>query len=121
MEKDVLKPVRWIGSSYKDWLAFPEAVHDVMGYALHLAQLGGKADNVIPLKGFKGTTIMEISDDYDGNAWRALYTVQFKGVVYVLHAFQKKSRKGITTPKTDIHMIEKRLKLAGEDYETFKT
>ena len=120
MEKDILKPVRWIGLSYKDWLAFPDEVQDVMGYALYLAQMGYKTDNVKPLKGFKGATVLEISDDYDSTTWRAIYTVQFKGVIYVLHAFQKKSRKGISTSKTDIHLIEQRLKLARKDYETFK-
>lgn len=71
MEKDILKPVRWTGSSYNDWKVFPDSVQDVMGYALFLAQLGKKAVNAKPLKGFKGATVMEIVDDYDGNSWRA--------------------------------------------------
>lgn len=121
MDKDILKPVRWIGSSYNDWKAFPDVVQDVMGYALHLAQSGKKAGNAKPLKGFKGTTVMEIVDDYDSNTWRAIYTIQFKGVIYVLHAFQKKSKRGIATPKTVTDLIERRLKLANEHYETYKT
>ena len=120
MEKDVLKPVYWIGSSYDDWIAFPDAVQDVMGYALHLAQQGMKADGVKPLKGFKGATVLEIVDDYAGNTWRAVYTVQFKGLIYILHAFQKKAKKGIATPKPDINLIKQRLKLAKEHYETHK-
>lgn len=120
MEKDFLKPVRWVGSSYDDWLTFPGEVQDVMGYALHLAQLGRKSGNAKPLKGFKGTAVMEIRDDYDSNTWRAIYTVHFKGVIYVLHAFQKKSRKGITTSKADIDLIKQRLKLAREHYEATK-
>lgn len=92
-----------------------------MGYALHLAQQGKKAANAKPLKRFKGATVLEIVDDFDSNTWRAVYTVQFKDVIYVLHTFQKKSKSGITTPKTDIKLIEKRLKLAKEHYETIKT
>jgi phage-related protein len=120
MEKDISKPVRWIGTSYNDWKAFPGEVQDVMGYALHLAQHGKKATYVKPLKGFKGATVLEIVDDFDGNTWRAIYTVQFKGTIYVLHAFQKKSRTGIATPKTHIKLIEQRLKQAKEHYETNK-
>ena len=121
MDKDILKPVRWIGTSYNDWKAFPGEVQDVMGYALHLAQQGKKADNAKPLKGFKGASVQEIVDNFDNNAWRAIYTIQLKDVIYVLHAFQKKSKKGIATPKTDIKLIEQRLKLAREHYETHKT
>jgi len=118
MEKDILKPVRWIGSTYNDWKAFPDTVQDVMGYALHLAQSGKKANNAKPMKGFKGATVFEIVDAYDGNTWRAIYTLQFKDVIYVLHVFQKKSKRGITTPKVDIDLIKHRLKLAKEHYET---
>jgi len=121
MDKDILKPVRWIASSYRDWKAFPPEVQDVMGYALYLAQQGRKADNAKPLKGYKGSTVLEISDNHDGNAWRAIYTIHFKDVIYVLHAFQKKSRKGIATPVTDIRMINKRLQQAVEHYEAIKT
>lgn len=121
MDKDIQKPVRWIGSSYNDWRMFPGEVQDVMGYALHLAQRGKKAGNARPLKGFKGAAVLEIVDDFDSNTWRAIYTIQFKSIIYVLHAFQKKSRKGIATPKTDIKLVAQRLKLAKEHYETHKT
>ena len=117
MEKDILKPVRWIGSSYDDWKTFPDDVQDVMGYALYLAQVGKKAETAKPMKGFKGTTVMEIVDDYEGNAWRAIYTIHFSDVIYVLHAFQKKSKKGVNTPKTEIDLIKRRLKYAKEHYE----
>ncbi|MFQ5561154.1 MAG: type II toxin-antitoxin system RelE/ParE family toxin, partial [Nitrospinota bacterium] len=106
------KPVRWVGSSYDDWRRFPDDVQDVMGYALDLAQHGKKADNTKPLKGFKGASVLEIVDDFDGDTYRGIYTVQLKGVVYVLHAFQKKSKKGRATPKSDIQLIEQRLKEA---------
>ena len=91
----MIKPVEWIGSSHAVWKAFPDDVQDVMGYALHLAQMGEKADHAKPLKGFKGASVVEIVDNYDSDTYRGIYTVQFKGVVYVLHAFQKKSKQGI--------------------------
>lgn len=113
------KPVEWVGSSYDDWISFPDAVQDVMGYALHLAQHGEKADYVKPLKGFKGAGVLEIVDDFDGDTYRAIYTVQLRDVVYVLHAFQKKSKRGISTPKQEIKLIEKRLKSAKEHYDQY--
>jgi len=109
------KPVIWIGSSHEDWKAFPDDVQDVMGYALHLAQHGEKSNNAKPLTGFKGASVLEITDNYDSDTYRAVYTVKYEGIVYVLHAFQKKSKKGIATPKSDIQLIEQRLKKA-RDY-----
>ncbi len=88
-----------------------------MGYALHLAQCGEKADNVKPLSGFKGASVLEIVDNYDSDTYRAVYTVKFSDAVYVLHAFQKKSKKGIATPKSDIKLIEQRLKRAKEYHD----
>lgn len=85
-----------------------------MGYALYLAQIGGKHSDAKPLKGFGGASVLEIVEDLAGNAYRAVYTVKFTGVVYVLHAFQKKSRAGIKTSKTDLEQIRARLKLAGQ-------
>ncbi len=113
------KPVVWIGSSHDDWTGFPDDVQDVMGYALHIAQHGKKAEYVKPLKGFKGAGTLEILDDFDGDTYRAIYTIEFKDVVYVLHAFQKKSKRGIATPKQEIKLIEKRLKSAGEHYDKY--
>jgi phage-related protein len=121
MDKDILKPVRWIGPSYNHWKAFPDEVQDVMGYALYQAQQGKKAANAKPLKGFKGASVLEIVDDFDNSTWRAVYTVQFKEVIYVLHAFQKKSKQGIATPKADIKLINQRLKQAKLHYETNQT
>jgi phage-related protein len=69
------------------------------------------------LKGFRGAGVLEIVDDFDGDTYRAVYTVRFAGAVYVLHAFQKKSKRGIATPKTESNLIEQRLKRAKEDYE----
>lgn len=111
------KTVFWIASSHDDWLDFPDDVQDVMGYALHLAQCGEKAPNAKPLVGFQGASVLEISDDYNGDTYRAIYTVRFSDVIYVLHAFQKKSKKGIATPKSEIDLIEQRLRKAKEHYD----
>ena len=110
------KPVRWIGSSKADLSAFSEEVKRRVGGALWDAQIGRTAPFAKPLKGFGGARVLEIVDDFDGNTYRAVYTVRFTGVVYVLHAFQKKSRRGITTPKSELDLIERRLKRAREDY-----
>jgi len=107
----------WIGSSKKDLLAFPEPVVHAMGYALGVAQLAGKHPHAKPWKG-DGGGVFEVVEDFSGDTYRAVYTVRFADVIYVLHAFQKKSTKGIQTSKTDIAMIKARLKLAQQDYET---
>lgn len=110
------KPLYWIGSSRKDLRGFPEDVKDVMGFALHAAQAGGKHADAKPLKGYKGAGVMEIVDDFDGDTYRAVYTVRFESAVYVLHAFQKKSKKGIGTDKADLELVDRRLKRAEADY-----
>ena len=112
-----MRPVIWIGSSHQDWQTFPGDVQDVMGYALYLAQCGEKANNVKPLIGFKGASVLEITDNYDSDTYRAIYTVKFQDAIYVLHAFQKKSKKGIATPKNHIQLIEQRLKKAREYHD----
>jgi phage-related protein len=84
----------------------------LIGFALRTAQKGGRHPDAKPLKGFKGAGVLEIVSDFDGNTFRAVYTVKIKGVIYVLHAFQKKSKKGISTPKTEIEKIKRRLKEA---------
>lgn len=110
------KPLNWVGSSKKEFLFFPGPVKDEMGNALGLAQFGGKHPSAKPWKGL-GPGIFEIVEDYSGDTYRAVYTVRFKEAVYVLHAFQKKSPKGIKTPQTDIALVERRLKTAHQDYE----
>jgi phage-related protein len=110
------KPLDWVGSSKKDFLAFPEPVKDEMGNALGLAQFGGKHPAAKPWKG-QGPGVFEIVEDHDRDTSRAIYTVRFKEVVYVLHAFQKKSPTGIKTAQVDIDLIERRLKIAQRDYE----
>ncbi|QEI41900.1 hypothetical protein BMF77_02502 [Dolichospermum sp. UHCC 0315A] len=110
------KPLRWIASALHDLKKFPEDVQDVMGYALDLAQHGQKHPNAKPLHGFSGAGVLEIVDDFDGDTYRAIYTVKFEGVIYLLHSFQKKSKHGIATPKQDIELVKKRLKIAQENY-----
>src|ERR1700676_5555384 len=111
------KPVRWVGSCREDLKSFPEEVRRRVGGALWDAQLGLKAPFAKPLRGFRGAGVLEIVDDFDGETYRAVYTVRFAGVIYVLHAFQKKSKKGIATPKRDIDLIKARLKRAEEHYK----
>ncbi len=111
------KPVRWVGSCLEDLKAFPEDVRRRIGGALWDAQQGQKAPFAKPLKGYQGAGVLEVVDDFDGDTYRAVYTVRFAGVVYVLHAFQKKSKHGMGTPKTVLDLIDKRLKRAHEDYE----
>ena len=110
------RPLYWVGSSLEDLRTFPDAVIDVMGYALHLAQQGDKHPDAKPLKGFPGGSVLEITADHDGNTWRAVYTLKYKDTLYVLHAFQKKSKQGIKTPRQHINMIQRRLKLAQEHH-----
>ncbi len=105
-----------MGSSRRDLLGFPDEVRREIGYALYFAQAGGKHPAAKPLKGFHGGGVLEIVEDQSGNAYRAVYTVRFATAVYVLHAFQKKSKKGIATPHHEIELIKDRLKLAEADY-----
>lgn len=110
------KPLHWVGSSLKDLRLFPVAVTTSMGFALSVAQYGGKHPAAKPWKG-EGPGVLEIVRDYDGDTFRALYTVRFARAIYVLHAFQKKSPKGIATRRSDTAPIHDRLKLAQQDYE----
>ena len=112
----LIKPVKWIGSSLEDLKEFPEEVRQDIGYALYLAQCGEKHPSAKPLKGFKGSGVLEVVENFDGDTYRAVYTVKLACVLYVLHAFQKKSKQGIATPKQDIDLIEARLKRAQDDY-----
>jgi phage-related protein len=114
---DRLKPLRWVGSSKQDLSGFPEEVRRRIGGALWEAQTGRKAPYAKPLKGFGHAGVLEIRDDFDGNTFRVVYTVRFATAVYVLHAFQKKSKRGIATPKAELDLIAQRLKRAKEDYE----
>jgi phage-related protein len=107
-----LRPLAWVGSAKRDLTALPAEVIDTFGYALHLAQTGRKHEQAKPLHGFGSAGVLEIVEDWRGNAYRAVYTVRFAAVVFVLHVFQKKSKSGAATPKREIELIRERLKLA---------
>jgi len=115
--EDQPKPVRWVGSSKEDLSDFPDDVRRRFGGALWDAQIGRKAPYAKPLKGFGDAGVLEIVDDYEGDTFRAVYTVRFTRAVYVLHAFQKKSKRGAATPKAELDLIGQRLRRAREDYE----
>jgi phage-related protein len=110
IEPGGLKPVLWVASSRKDLRKFPRVVRRTVGQALYDAQKGGKHPDAKPLKGFHGAGVLEVVEDDDGNTYRAVYTVKFAGVVYVLHAFQKKSKSGTKTPPEEIKKVKARLK-----------
>ena len=107
-----LKPVIWVGSSLRDLRAFPEPVQDHMGYALFVAQSSGKHRDTKTLRGFGGAGVVEVLKDFRGDTFRAVYTLRYGGAVYVLHAFQKKSKQGIKTPQVELDRIKRRLKEA---------
>ena len=109
-ERSRLRPIIWIGSSYRDFRRFLDAVQSRMGYALYVAQQGDRHRDVKPLKGFGGAHVLEIVRDHQGDTFRSVYTVRFAGAIYVLHAFQKKSKSGRATPRTEIELIERRLR-----------
>lgn len=112
-----VKPVYWVGSSRDDVRGFPDEVRREVGFALHFAQRGEKHPSAKPLKGFKGAGVLEVVEDRQGDTYRAVYTVRFANAVYVLHAFKKKSKTGIKTPRHEIDLIESRLKKAKVDYQ----
>jgi len=109
-----LRPLRWIASSRRDFGEFPTPVQESFGFELLLAQGGQHLPSAKPLMGF-GSGVVELVDDFDGDAYRAVYTVRFESAVYVLHAFKKKSKRGIATPKIELDMIERRLRAAETD------
>lgn len=115
------KPLHFVGDSDRNLRDFPKEVRDVMGQALYAAQLGKKHPDAKPLKGFTGASVLEIGSDYDTDTYRGVYTVKLAGVVYVLHTFQKKSKRGIQTSKQDITLIRQRLKAAEQHYREHYT
>jgi len=117
MEAGSTKDVVWVASSLDDLKEFPESVRQFMGFAIFQAQCGGKHVDAKPLKGFKGSGVLEVVEDFDGDTYRTVYTVRFADAVYVLHAFQKKSKKGIATPRHDIDLITARLSMAEQIHE----
>ena len=116
MNKDVneepIKPVEWLGSKLSDLRELPAPVQDDFGYALYLAQTGDKHPHSKPLRGYHGAGVLEVVQQHDAQAYRAIYSVRFVEAVYVLHIFQKKSRSGIATPIQEMRVVELRLKEA---------
>ena|SRR2546429_1333089 len=110
--RPVLKPVVWLAGTKGDLMALPEEVIDTFGYALYLTQTGKKHEQAKPLHGFGSAGVLEIVEDWRGNAYRAVYTVRFAAAVFALHVFQKKAKSGIATPKQDMELIKERLKAA---------
>jgi len=110
-----LRPLLWVASSKRDYREFPPRVQDTFGFELFLAQTGQHPPSAKPLKGLGGGTV-ELIEDFDGNSYRAVYAVRFSEAIYVLHAFKKKSKRGIGTPQSDIELIRRRLKGAEQDH-----
>lgn len=106
------KPLEWIGSSHKDLMALPVEVRRLFGFALSLAQAGDRHDATKVLKGFGGAGLLEVVESDVGGTYRAVYTVKFSEAVFVLHCFQKKSKRGIATPKEEMDIVHARLKVA---------
>ena len=104
--------LEWIGSSHRDLMALPADVRRFFGYALSLAQAGDRHDAAKVLKGFGGAGVLEVIENDADGTYRAVYTVKFEEAVFVLHCFQKKSKRGIATPKKDMDIIHARLKIA---------
>ncbi|MBL8290321.1 MAG: type II toxin-antitoxin system RelE/ParE family toxin [Bryobacterales bacterium] len=111
-----MKPVRWVGPSRKDLKRFPRSVQREVGQALYAAQSGEEYPSAKALRGFGGRSVLEIVAPFDGDTFRTIYTVRFHDAIYVLHAFQKKSTKGIATPQREIDLIKQRLAVAELDY-----
>lgn len=107
-----LRRLRWIGSAKKDLTGLPDEVQQVFGFALYLAQIGQAHPSSKPLLGFGSAGVLEVVEDHRGNTYRAVYTVRFEDAIYVLHCFQKKSTRGIATPKRELDIIRERLKQA---------
>jgi phage-related protein len=117
--QSVPKPLIWVGDSLKTLQSFPEDVKDEVGFALFQAQTGKTYFKAKPLKGL-GVGVLEILSDHRGDTFRAVYTVRLSGRVYVLHAFQKKSKTGIATPKAELDLVRQRLRRAIELHEAWE-
>jgi len=112
----MLKQVQWVGSSKADLKRFPDAVQDRMGFAIYQAQAGGRHRDAKPLKGF-GAGVLQVAARRGGDAYRAVYTVRFESAVYVLHAFRKKAKRGVATPKQELDLVRRRLRAAGRHHD----
>jgi phage-related protein len=109
------RPLLWVASSKRDYVGFPARVQDQFGFGLFLVQTGQHPPSAKPLKGL-GSGTLELIENFEGDTYRAVYTVRFRQAVYVLHAFKKKAKRGSKTPQADIEMIKRRIKIAEEDH-----
>ena len=116
VELPAVKPMIWVGSAKRELVAFPPDVVGAIGFALYEAQKGNKHPDAKPLHGFGGAGVLEVVENHDGDTYRAVYTVRLAGRVYVLHAFQKKSKHGIATPQVEIDLVKARLRRAEEQH-----
>ena len=115
MNSSTLKPVEWIGSSKENLKHFPDPVRAHMGFAIYQAQTGLRHRDAKPLKGF-GSGVLEVVSRYDGGTFRAVYTVRFETAVYVLHAFRKKAKRGTATPRQELDLVRRRLRVAEQHF-----
>jgi phage-related protein len=118
LELASLRTIIWAPQTLRELRSFPKKVKRGFGRALQFAQAGDKHPAAKPLKGFAGGGILEVVEDYDRSSYRTVYTVRFKEAVYVLHVFQKKSKKGIQTARADVNLIKERLKWATQNHAT---
>jgi len=116
MKRPVPKPVVWLGDTLAILRGCPQDVQDEIGYGLYLAQIGEKYFRAKPRKGL-GPGVLEIISDHHGDTYRGIYTIRFADAVYVFHVFQKKSKKGVRTPQSEIELVRQRLKRASELHE----
>ncbi|NGX41732.1 MAG: hypothetical protein K940chlam7_00004 [Chlamydiae bacterium] len=112
------RQIVFLGSTRKDLTKLPADVRDMFSHGLKMASFGENPIDSKPLKGFGGTSVVELIENHKSDTYRAVYTVKFKEALYVLHVFKKKSTKGIATPKKDKELIEKRLKDAKSHHKT---
>jgi phage-related protein len=117
MKGEKLKPVRWTGASLRDVQSFPAPVRLEIGRALYAAQKGETDPAAKPLAGFGGRGVLEIVTNHRGDTWRSVYTVRLPDAIYMLHAFPKKSKRGVATPKKELDLIRQRLSDAERDYK----
>jgi phage-related protein len=117
VELPAMKPCEFIGSARDDLSAMLLEVKRVFGFAIRAAQRGSKHPDAKPLKGFGGAGVLEVVENFDGETYRAVYTVKFAGMIYVLHVFKKKSKRGSKTPQPDMKLIGSRLKDAQKKYD----
>jgi phage-related protein len=123
LKPPVLRSVVWLGNSKKNLRDFPQGAQKLLGDELQLIQFGGMPKDARPFKGV-GSGVLEIAMRYASDAYRVVLALQIGSRIYVLHAFQKKSKKGIATPKRDVDLIKQRYAEARElahDYEKTKT